>query len=322
MVRRALALGAGLIVLILIVLGVKGCLDARAQRALSDYARNVSQILQETEQASKQFFGKLENPGGLSVSEFNGQVEAWSHTIDTDAARVNALDTPGDMGNAQKALELVYELRSSAMDKIAKKMSTALGEAGAAKAQSVITRQMQTLFSSDTLYEQVARPEINGVLAANGVDGSDVPKSTFVPDGIKWLEESTVTAALGAISGTSGATTGGTHGLGLVTTSVNGTELAEGVETIVSAGEAFVVEVQVQNQGESTENGITVEVTASGGKPTSGTIESLAAGEIDTASIPLTPAPEGTVALEVKVQPVPGEKVTTNNEATYTVTVG
>ena len=189
MVRRALALGAGLIVLILIVLGVKGCLDARAHRALSDYARNVSQILQETEQTSKQFFGRLENPGTLSVSEFNNQVSAWSTTIDNDAARINALDTPGDMGSAQKALELVYELRSSAMDKIAKKMSTALGEAGAAKAQSVITRQMQTLFSSDTLYEQVARPEINGVLAANGVDGSDVPKSTFVPDGIKWLEE-------------------------------------------------------------------------------------------------------------------------------------
>ena len=54
---------AALIVLILIVLGVKGCLDARANRALSDYARNVTQIVEETEQTSKAFFGKLSDPG-------------------------------------------------------------------------------------------------------------------------------------------------------------------------------------------------------------------------------------------------------------------
>jgi hypothetical protein len=70
MLRRGLALGGGLIVLILIVLGVKGCLDARANRELSDYARNVAQIVDETEQTSKSFFGKLEDPGTLSVTDF------------------------------------------------------------------------------------------------------------------------------------------------------------------------------------------------------------------------------------------------------------
>jgi hypothetical protein len=50
MLRRALALGGGLILLILIVVGIKGCLDARANRELSDYARNVSQIVEETQQ--------------------------------------------------------------------------------------------------------------------------------------------------------------------------------------------------------------------------------------------------------------------------------
>ena len=70
MLRRGLALGGGLILLILIVLGVKGCLDARANRELSDYARNVTQIVEETDQTSKAFFGKLEDPGSLSVTDF------------------------------------------------------------------------------------------------------------------------------------------------------------------------------------------------------------------------------------------------------------
>src|SRR5689334_9528537 len=70
MLRRALALGGGLILLILIVLGIKGCLDARADRALEDYARNITQIVEETKQTSKSFFGKLEDPGNASVTDF------------------------------------------------------------------------------------------------------------------------------------------------------------------------------------------------------------------------------------------------------------
>jgi len=63
MLRRLLALGGALVVLILLVLGVKGCLDARARGALSDYPRNVEQIVNETDQTSKDFFSKLEDPG-------------------------------------------------------------------------------------------------------------------------------------------------------------------------------------------------------------------------------------------------------------------
>ncbi len=322
MLRRGLALGAALVVLIVIVLGVKGCLDARAERALSDYGRNVSSILKETEQTSKQFFKMLEEPGNLSITEVTEQAKAESSAVNTQASRIDGLSAPGDMGDAQNTLELVYQLRAKAMSVIAEKMSTALGEEGAAKATAAITRQMQTLFSGDTVYEQVARPEINGVFEDQGIDGSDVPESTFVPEGTKWLEEATVSGALGAISGATGTTTSGVHGLGLAGVLVNETELVEGGEAIVSAEEVFEVEVQVENQGESTENGVTVEVTVEGGSTQAGQIESIAVGEIGTATISVTPVPTGTVVLEVKVQPVPGEEVETNNEASYTVTVG
>ena len=100
MLRRGLALGGGLVIVILIVLGVKGCLDARAHRELSDYARNVTQIVQETNQTSKAFFGKLEDPGSLSVREFVDQVNADSSEMDELASRVDGLSAPGDMGNA------------------------------------------------------------------------------------------------------------------------------------------------------------------------------------------------------------------------------
>ena len=119
MLRRLLALGAALVVLILVVLGVKGCLDSRARGALTDYAGDVEQIVNETSQTSKDFFGKLEDPGNLSVTEFSGEVDADRSAMDTLLGRVEGLSAPGEMGGAQKSLEIVYELRDAAMDTIA-----------------------------------------------------------------------------------------------------------------------------------------------------------------------------------------------------------
>jgi hypothetical protein len=319
LLRRGLALGGGLLLLILIVLGVKGCLDARKERALSDYARNVTQIVDETDQTSKALFDKLSNPGDLSVTEFIDQVNADRSAMDNYAGRVDSLDAPGDMSHAQNTLELVYELRSSAMDEIADKMSTALGDVGSEQATASIAAQMQKLLASDVLYAAVVRPEIDGVLANNGITGNDVPKSVFLPDGTKWLDESEVSAALGSVSGSTASSTPGIHGLGLISTSVNGTELAAESTTAVSSEGTPEVEVEVQNQGESTENGVSVSVTVSGGGTLQGTIDSIGAGESSSVSIPLTPAPSGEVTLEVEVETVLGERVSDNNEASYTV---
>lgn len=319
MLRRGLALVAGLLVLILLVLGVKGCLNARKNRDLTDYARNVSQIVDETTQTSKTFFGKLSDPGSLSVTEFVAEVNADRSAMDNYASRVEGLGVPGDMSHAQDVLELVYELRSSAMAEIAGRMSTALGDVGSERAMAAIANQMRMLMASDVLYAAVVKPEIDTVLADSGIEGSDVPQSVFVPDGTQWLDENSIGSALGSVSGASGAATPGVHGLGLIATSVNGTELVADSTTAVAGEETPEVEVEVQNQGESTENGVTVSVTVDGGNTLQQDISSIGAGETQGVTIPLTPSPRGRATLEVDVQTVPGEQVSDNNKASYTV---
>jgi hypothetical protein len=311
-----------LVVLILIVLGVKGCLDARARGALSDYSRNVEQIVNETNQTSKDFFDKMEDPGNLTVTEFTTEIDADRSAMVNYASRVEGLSAPGEMSDAQNSLELVYILRAAAMEQIANKMPTALGEAGAPQATAAIARQMQKLLAADIIYETVTRPDINGQLSDNGIEGDDVPKSTFLPDGTKWLDEGEVRSALAKVNGsTTEATTGGVHGLGLLGVRIGETELvAEAPNTVVTEEGTLTpeVEVEVQNQGESTENGVTVVVIANG-KETTQEIASIEAGASGTAVIPLTPAPEGETTLEVEAEPVAGEQFAENNEATYTV---
>jgi subtilase family serine protease len=101
--------------------------------------------------------------------------------------------------------------------------------------------------------------------------------------------------------------------------SINGTELAAGAPATIAAGEGVEVEVQAENQGESAENGVTVSVTV-GGNTLQGEISSIEPGEVASVTIPLTPTPKGETTLEVEVEPVAGEQVTENNEASYTVT--
>jgi hypothetical protein len=319
MLRRGLALVGGLVLLILIVLGVRGCLDARANRELSDYARNVTQIVEETQHTSQTFFERLENPDGASVTDFVDQVNADRSAVDTYATRIDDLSTPGDMSRAQSNLELAYQLRANAMDEIAEEMSTALADRGVEKAIATIAKQMQKLLASDVIYEQVVRPEVDGVLADNGITNSDLPESTFLADE-KWLDEDTVSEALGAVSGGTTSSASGLHGTGLTAVSVNSTELIEGAPTTIVGEEGVEVEVSVQNQGESTENGVKVAVTYEGNTVT-GEINELAVGETGTAVIPLTPTPSGEVTLEVEVEAVDGENVTDNNEASYTLLI-
>lgn len=318
LLRRGLALGGALIVLILIVLGVKGCLNARKQEELSSYARNVSQIVDVTDQTSKAFFGKLSNPGKLTVTEFVAEVNADRSAMNNYVKRVETLETPGEMGHAQSALKLVYELRGSAMGEIAAQMSTALGNVGAGKATAAIANRMRMLMASDVLYAAVVRPEIDSVLASNGVEGGDVPQSAFLPDGTRWLDGAAISAALSSVSGSSRKAAPGVHGLGLVGASIGGTELVSESTTAVTSSGAPEVEVKVQNQGESTENGVSVSVTVNG-HTLQGSISSIGVGETASATIPLTPAPRGRATLEVNVKPVPGEQVTENNKASYTV---
>ena len=318
LIRRGLALGAGLLVLVLLVLGVKGCLNARQERALTDYANDVTQIVDETQQTSESFFGKLDDPGSLSVTEFVGQVDSDRSAMESYASRVDSLDAPGDMAHAQNALELVYELRLAAMTEIADQMSTALGDVGSERAMAIIADRMRMLMGSDVLYAAVVRPEIDGVLADNGIEGNDVPKSIFVPDEAMWLDADAVSTALGSVSGATGDSTSGVHGLGLVGTSIDGVALTADSTTTIAADGTPEVEVQVQNQGASTENGVTVSVSVDG-NVLEQDISSIAPLETQSVTIPLTPAPSGQVTLDVSVQPVPGERVSSNNEASYIV---
>lgn len=322
LIRRAAALGVGLLILILLALAVRGCLNARQDRAIRDYVRDVSSIVNETNQTAATFFERLGNRGTLSVTEFVDEVNADRSAVDNYRSRIDSLDAPGDMARAQAALEDVYEMRASAMNTIAEQLRTALGEQGRERALQRITRQMSVLYSSDFMYTLLAQSRINQVLEERGIGDTEAPASQFVPEGTTWLDEQQVSSALGVSSTGGEADDDLRHGTGLISASISGVDLQPDVTNIVSVEGTPELTVQVQNQGEAEETGVNVSVTIGDGTSLTGSIPSLAAGVTDSVTIPLTPTPTGSTTVTVEIAAVPGEQFVENNTATYEVDFG
>lgn len=318
-----MALGIGLLVLILLALAVRGCLNAREDRAIRDYVRDVTSIVTETAQTSDGFFERLSDAGTLSVTELVDEVNADRSAVDAYLSRIESLDPPDDMAPAHVALEFTYQMRSQAMNTIAEELRTALGDQGRERAIGRIARQMSVLYSSDYLYGLMVRVRINQVLEERGLNDVEAPPSEFVPDGTSWLSETEVSSALGVASGAPGeAGDDLTHGTGLLGTSINGVDLDPATTNLVTAEGTPELTVQFQNQGEAEENDVTVSVSVNGGEPLTSSVPTVTPGTTEAVTIPLTPAPEGSTTIEVEVEPVPGEQVLENNSSTYEVDFG
>jgi hypothetical protein len=327
LVRRAIGIGIVVVILILIILGIKGCLDARKTRSFENYVSDLNAITVQTSQLSGDFFGKLSDPGNLSALDFKNAIASDRGTAEELANRVDSLDTPGELSDAQNELELAYQLRAQALTGISNAMSTALGNPGPARTRAIssISDYMQYFLASDVLYRQ-AQGQIDTELQSQGID-EKAPASVFMGDPTRWLDQLQVSTALSSISSGNQASNGA-HGVAVVQTTIKPGDVTLDPNTpaTISGGTSGAqLNVQVSNQGSVDEKGVGVSYSLTGGPETingTTTIGSIAAGAIHTAVLPIHPAPprNAPLTLEVTANPVPGEQITTNNRFTYQLT--
>jgi hypothetical protein len=319
LLRRLIAVGVGFGFVVLLVLGVRGCLEARSDRGLRNYTQDISTIMQESEQRGSDFFDTIESPDNTSLSLQN-QINSLRGASQSLYDRAQKIGVPGQMNDAQGAAELSLRLRRDALETISQNTTDAAARAETADAITAIQEQMGSLYASDILWQQVATPEIEDVLESEGVDGQDLPPGNFMPeDALTWLDQTRIAEVFGGLTGADVAA--GTVGLGLQQTTIGDTTLSPDAPTTVP-DDSREIAVQVQNQGESDLAGVTVVVTINGSE-LQDTID-LDAGESGEVKLPIEtlPQPGTETTVEVLVQPVVGEAVADNNEATYTVVFG
>ena len=333
LIRRGVAAAVIVVVLILLIVGIRGCLTSQKRQSLKAYNRNVSALVQESDdQVGQKFFQELAAAGGATGSATQGSA-TLSTQQDINQVRVNAddlarraanQDVPGDMSKAQQNLLLAFQLRRDAIRKIAEKLQTARGATNADTAVNQIAGQMQAFLASDVVYSQRVIPYIKQALDANGVSGQTIATSQFLPD-LGWLDPQQLAKRIGAVAATAnkGPVAPGSHGHELESVSVGGTELKQGQGNKVS-GSTPVFTVKFINQGENDETNVLVKVTITGsGNPlaVAKPVASSPAGAESSVDVPLGQAPplNTPVTVTAQVQPVPGEVDASNNTRSYQV---
>lgn len=326
LVRRVIALGAGALVVILALLGIRGCLDARKERGFENYIRDLGSIVDNSRQLSNGFFERLNNPPqDLTELDLQSEIASDRGTAEGLLQRVRGLDTPSELEGAQEELDFAFELRRDALATIAQQIPDALGDEGRQQAIGRITRQMATLLASDVLYAR-ARGQIQQVLTEEDIEGS-VPRSRFLADPIERYLDDLELAAILARFGTEAAANAGARGLELLGTTLEpgGVALSPDSLNTVPLRRQPELSVDVQNSGESQESDISVSFSLSGGPEAiegNSTISQIAAGGVESTAMPIRPQPPtgNELALTVTVAPVPGETLIDNNRSTYQIT--
>jgi hypothetical protein len=330
MARRGIAGVGVLIVVILFVLLLRGCLDARKENAMEDYANQSAEIMRESKLEGDQLFDLLQSEGGTDqVVEIQNDLNAYRVSSSERVDRARGLDVPDELGDAHGYFLDVLELRRDGLALTADAMRTALGDQDRRQGTERVAYAMQMFLASDTIDRTRFRPRLEAALEEEELAMPRFPSDTFVRD-VEWLDPAFVADQVNALrSGTGGAAdedaAPGLHGNGLAAVTLGGTTLTPGATgTTVQLTGDLAFEVQVQNQGENTETDVNVVVAVGEGDDAielEEAIDTIAVGEIQTVTIPLTEQPPTgqNVPITVEVEPVPGEEMTDNNVQEFSV---
>jgi hypothetical protein len=331
MVRRTIAIVAGLLVLVLLILGFRGCLNARKENAIKDYVSESSELIDQSKLEGNQLFELLRGSGDQNTAvDAANVVNGLRSESATVVDRANDLDVPDEMAAAQDNLLDALELRRDGLAAVANALPGALADEERRESTADIAQMMQVFLASDVILKYRFRPNVIETLEEEDLTGEvSVPRPgelEFVPD-VQWADPDFVADQISGLRGGGGAdepAAPGLHGNGLGTVTLGGVALVPGASATVPLSEDLAFEVQVVNQGENNETDVNVKATVGEGNDAIVLEEQLpeiAVGEQQTVTIPLGEQPPTgeNVPVQVEVEPVPGEEMTDNNVGEFTV---
>jgi hypothetical protein len=322
-----IAVGGGIVVLVLLILAIKGCRDSAREQAFRDFLRDTGSLMDQSNQESRSLFGLLAKPGTQSPVQLGTQVNGYRGEAAQLVDRAKSVSRPDELADAQRYLVETLEFRRDGIAVLAQQLPTALGDQNQTQAADTIASGMQDFLASDVIYNQRTVPALREPTRREGLlNQVTIPQSRFLLD-LGWLSPTTVGDRISRIRSGTGATgtiAPGTHGTGLGTVTVKpgGQTLQPGGAVQIKAVPNLSFDVQVNDQGQNDERSVRVRLSITGaGNPivVTQTIPSIKAGGSATASIPLaaTPTTGLPVTITIDVLPVPGEKNLTNNKGTF-----
>jgi hypothetical protein len=318
------------LVLFVVVFGIawwaRSCQHTRKVDSYRTYFEGVGVAIEDSEALGKQVSSIMKDPTSLSRKELIDKLKQLTAQQEEIAVRAGRLEPPGTLEDEQTVFSTGMKVRASGFGLLSTAMLGALAN------NKVGVKEITALdgyFSGpDAYYQELVYLPARETMADEGVSDVAVPTSTYY---LTWkaLDPVTVTLALESVGKSSKLS--GIHGVALIDVTAQGSsgdlKLVRGRTNDVPASPDLSFVVQVQNQGSVTEKNVTVAATltlpggAANTNKQTASIATIAAGKTQDVTITgfaiPTEALSKEVTLKVVAGPVKGERVETNNSATY-----
>jgi hypothetical protein len=327
LLRLAGLIAFAILIVVLFVFWISSCQGASKKSSYKRYMEKVAVVAKDSEQIGRELNDALTTPG-IKFADLDTKLSGLAQQEQQDVAAARAMGPPGPLRiQHQHAIEAL-EFRVSGLSGLADAFTQASRSPKNVTGNALLlSGQAERLVSGDVVWDDLFKDPAIEELRRQGITGVAVPDSTFVPNP-DYASTRFWEAILQRLQGaaTSGGTTGGLHGTGLVSTKAlpSNQDLSSDTENTVTATTDLGFAVTIEDTGDSQE--VQVKVTL--------TIQQSPSPIVQTKTIDLiNPGEQKTVTfrnlgqvqfatrttVKVDIQPVPEEKNTANNSAQYPV---
>jgi hypothetical protein len=323
LLRLAGLIAFAILVVVLLVFWVQSCRGASKKHSYESYMEAARGVARDSAQIGDELTVALTTPGAKAI-QLQTKIAGLAQRMEQVRAAGAQLSPPGPLRGEQQSLLESLDFRVGGLRGLATTFRRTAGSKDVDKGGGLLAEQANRLVASDIVWDDLFRQASLLELKAQGITGVAVPVSSVV-DNPDFGSPRFWVPILERISGAStGGTTGGTHGTGIVTTKVlsSGQELSQTNENTITAGPDLGFIVVVEDTGDSQE--VQIKVTL--------TIQQQPNPIVKTETIALINPGEqkqvtfrnlGSVqfatktTIKVDVQPVPNEANAGNNSAQY-----
>jgi len=319
--RLIVAIAAVILLVVVIVLGVKSCQAGKKRDSYQTYMESVGKVASQSEGVGKEL-SKLVSTPGLKIADLQARLDGLRQRQAQLVASAQEIDTPGTLIDQQRSFVEALQFRVSGLAGLAKALVT-IKEANTGSAGRELAQQAGRLVASDVVYDDLFKSGSQQVLEREGIKGVPIPDSNFLqdPDLASPRSWSLIVQRL-----TQTPTAGGLHGTNIESVRVEpgSQQLSATQENTVTASDRLAFVVVIRDSGDSQEAQVQVHLTIQQSpqpvKKTA-TVDIINPGETKSVTFKDLGSPSfgERTTVQVTVEPVPGEKNTSNNTAEYAV---
>jgi hypothetical protein len=326
LLRLVLAVALAIFFVVLLVFWIQGCRSESRRDTYSNYMERMSTLANSSEAIASDLSKQLTTPG-IRQADLIEALEGLTDRQEQVVRNAENIDPPGPLRDAHRGAIQSLQFRVSGLNGLVSAFRQTADDRDATRAGALLAEQAERLVASDVIWEDLFLVPAQQELRRQDISGVNVPDSNALPDDSDLASQRSMIALAQRLQGAAaGGTPAGLHGTGIVSTVVlpAGDQLQTDSENVVEASQDLAFRVTIQNTGDNQEVGIKITLT----------IEKTPDPIVKTATVDLiNPNEQKSVTFEdlgqppfgpttpvkVDVQPVPGERRTTNNSSEYPV---